>query len=272
VNFSPDRKNVAVTIIESAGSRNIWIYDVFRGLRTRFTFDHAVDSDGAWSPDGKSVVFRSDRGGSYGIYRKPADSSASEELLYADNLVKLSLCFSPDGKHLAYDASDSNGSAGIWILPDPLGPAGVSKPFPFVQGRFRAWSPQFSPDGKWVAYWSNESGRNEIYAAPFPGPGGKRQISTSGGTHPRWRADGKELFYSGPGQKLMAAGVNIKGGALEVGKAEPLFSLVSSGHGRLFNYYDVSADGQHFLAIVPPEQPSPILLTVLQNWTAGLKK
>ena len=121
---------------------------------------------------------------------------------------------------------------------------------------------------------SNESQRNEVYVTPFPplvsGPGGKRQVSTAGGFLPRWRQDGKELFYTGPGRRLMAAEIEAKGGTLEVGQVRPLFSAVGGAQG--IPLYDVSADGQHFLLRIVPEQKSGDPLTLVQNWTAGLKK
>ena len=129
---------------------------------------------------------------------------------------------------------------------------------------------QFSPDGKWVAYNSSESGRQEVYATPFPGPGGKRQISTGGGGYPRWRSDGKEIFYAARAGRLMAAAITEKGDTLEVGRIMPLmFSAFPASPGY---QYDVSADGQRFLAVVPPEQSNAAPLTLVQNWVAGLKK
>jgi hypothetical protein len=129
---------------------------------------------------------------------------------------------------------------------------------------------QFSPDGGWVAYQSNESQRNEIYVASFPGASGKRQISTTGGTFPRWRQDGKEIFYMGPDRRLMAAEVTTQGGTLEVGQVRPLFSAANMAQGT--PVYDVSADGQRFLLRTFPEQKAGEPLTLVQNWAAGLKK
>ena len=140
-----------------------------------------------------------------------------------------------------------------------------------MRTEFNEDNPQFSPDGHWMAYQSDESGRNEVYVAPFPGPGGKRQVSTAGGNGARWRADGKELFYVAPDARLMAAEVNATCGTLEVGKVQPLFG----GLQTIFNVtttYDVSTDGQRILVRLPPEGETGAPLTVVQNWTAGLKK
>src|SRR5262249_32287255 len=142
-----------------------------------------------------------------------------------------------------------------------------SKPFPWWDTPFRKGLAKFSPDGRWVAYSSDESGRPEIYVARFPGPGGKRQISTSGGSFPRWRADGKEIFYVANGT-LMAGEVSPKNGSVEVGAVRSLHIVVTAPHYK----YDVSADGQRFLVATPREQKSSTPLTLVQNWTALLKK
>jgi Tol biopolymer transport system component len=265
--FSPDRKTVAVTAREvSGGNMDIWLYDVSRGLRTRFTFDPADDLDSVWSPDGRTIVFRSNRGGPGNLFRKQADGSGSEELLYADDTIKLPYSFSPNGKYLAFLSQDPRTGMDIWILPDPLAKPGTSKPYPLVRTEFNERDQTFSPNGRWTAYTSDESGRNEVYVAPFPGPGGKRQVSTAGGSAPLWRPDGNELFYTAADNRLMAAEVDAKGGAFEVKKVDALFGpLISNGYG-------VSADGQRFLSAVAPEGESGEPLTVVLNWTAALKK
>ncbi len=265
--FSPDRKTVAVAAREvSGGNLDIWLYDVSRGLRTRFTFDPADDLEPVWSPDGRTIVFRSSRGGAGNLFRKQADGSGTEELLYADDHIKLPYSFSPDGKYLAFERQDLKTGLDILILPDPLAKPGTSKPYPLVRTEFNEGDPTFSPNGLWMAYTSNESGRDEVYVAPFPGPGGKRQVSTAGGSAPLWRPDGNELFYYAAENRLMAAEVDAKGGAFEVKKVDALFGpLIGNG-------LDVSADGQRFLSAVAPEGESGEPLTVVLNWTAGLKK
>jgi Tol biopolymer transport system component len=267
--LSPDQKSAAVQVTER-NNTDIWIYDLARGLRTRFSFDPAAEREAVWSPDGRIVLFNSDRKGRFDLYRKASDGTGAEELLYSDGLDKYPNSWSPDGKFLLYSAIDPKTGYGIWVLPLGAG----AKPYPWLQTRFFERNAQFSPDGRWVAYHSNESGRDEIYVIPFrPGegaPGGKRQVSTAGGTLPRWRRDGKELFYIGLDQKLMAAEVGAKGGTFENGPVSALFGPLISGRGFL---YDVAADGQRFLAVVPPEQGTNAEpLTVVQNWTAGLKK
>jgi Tol biopolymer transport system component len=273
---SPDGKTAAVSVVKpSGGASDIWLYDVARGLRMRFTFDPAFDSAPVWSPNGRTIVFRSNRNGNSVLSRKAADGSSNEDVLFAGNmgLAKTPGSFSPDGKYLAYSENGKTGQD-IWILPDPLGQPGSAKPYPFLQTEFNESDAKFSPDGHWIAYMSNESGRNEVYVTPFPGPGGKRQISPAGGSAPLWRPDGKELYYIAADNRLTAAEIEAKVGAFEVKKVDALFGpLVSvSGGVTSGNAYDVSTDGRRFLAAIPPEGDSREPLTVVQNWTAGLKK
>ena len=275
VSLSPDGKTVAVAAVEASSTNpDLWLYDVLRGTRARFTSDPAFDAAPVWSPDGRTIVFRSLRGTPGDLYRKPADGSRKEELLYSNDHAKVPANFSPDGKLLAFFEQDPRTGFDIWILPDPLGTSGSPKPYLFLQTEFNETNPRFSPDGHWIAYLSNESGRTEIYVAPFPGPGGKRQVSTAGATTaagtgniaiPRWRQDGKELFYTAPDGRLMSAEIDTRGGVLEVKKVEPLFGPITGG-------FDVSADGQRFLVAATPEGDVGQPLTVIQNWLAILKK
>jgi Tol biopolymer transport system component len=186
-------------------------------------------------------------------------------LLYDDDQGKIPTSWSPDGKFLLYQDPGHS-----WVLPFEAssGRGAALKPFPWLATSYIASSPRFSPDRNWVTYGSLDSGSNgEVYVAQFPGLGGKRQISTNGGSNPRWRADGQEIFYVGVNRTLMAAEVSIKGPTVEVGAVRSL------GIPVLIPFrYDVSADGQHFLVAVPREQKVPAPLTLVQNWTALLKK
>jgi Tol biopolymer transport system component len=227
VEFSPDRNSVAVDRVGQIV--DLWIYPVARGLPNRFTFSPAADQFPIWSPDGKSIVYRSNPNGPFDLYRKAADGTGSEKLLYADGATKLPTGWSPDGRLLLFYRVDPKTRIDIWVLPlnDP------SKPYPWLATPFDERNAKFSPDGRWVAYESDESGRYEIYVAPFPGPGGKRQISTGGGFTARWRADGREIFYGtpvAPAGKLMAAETSIKGATIDVGAVRPLASRFFSGN------------------------------------------
>jgi hypothetical protein len=151
----------------------------------------------------------------------------------------------------------------VWVLPLD----GSEKPFPFLHGEFHEVNAQFSPDGRWIAYASDESGRSEIYVTPFMGSSGKRQISTGGGRMPKWRRN--EIFYLALDNKLMVSEVNVKGETIEVGATRPLFEIRPGGLG---NVYDVTTDGQRFLVNTAVEQQITSPITLVLNWTADLKK
>ncbi len=260
--LSPDQKSAAVSF---AG--DLWIYDTARGLPTRFTFDPKIDREPVWSPDGKTLYFSSDRKGAFNLYRKASNGTGTEELLLEDSQVKTPSSISPDGKFLLYHRSGEKTLTDMWSLP-LQNPGAKMEPQAFLQTPFVEGAGRFSPDGQWVAYQSNESGQNQVYAAPFPGPGGKRQISPAGGNRPRWRKDGKEIFYVSPDGQLMAAEVTARNGTLEVGQVQKLFDGIITSRGTV---YDVSADGQKFL-VVDDGATATRPLTLVQNWTALLKK
>jgi Tol biopolymer transport system component len=264
--LAPDGKRASVSISEAGKGRNIWIYDVARSLKTRYTFDAAIDGPSIWSPDGSRVVFTSNRKGHFDLYQNVSDGSGTEAPLLEDNFDKIPGSWSPDGRFILF--TNAGGPTGTDLFVLPL--TGDRKPVPFLNTQFNESYGRFSPDGRWVAYRSNESGVYEVYVAPFPGPGGKRQISTAGGNWPRWRGDGTEIFYFSLDNKVMVAAVNGKGSSFEVGAVKPLFDAhVFTG---LRYPYDVTADGQRFLLSTVPGQSSAAPITVVVNWTAGLKK
>ncbi len=274
--LSPDGRRIAVTIYETrSGNYDIWIYEAARGIKTRFTFDPARDLFPVWSPDGRSIVFASERKGpklgfgSVGtgdLYQKNSDGTGSEELLLQSADDKSPTSFSPDGRFLAYHTGSRVGKtkSGVWILPL----SGDRKPFPFLQTQFNDYGADFSPDGRWIAYASDESGRPEIYVTRFPGPAGKWQVSTNGGIDPRWRRDGKELFFVRPAPlQLMAAEVKT-GSSFESGAPRALFPLRSF----IGTLYDASGDGQRILVNMPTEEETSSPITLVLNWTADLKR
>ncbi|MGH9651389.1 MAG: TolB family protein, partial [Terriglobales bacterium] len=160
-----------------------------------------------------------------------------------------------------------NTRSDIWILPL----ADNQKPFPFLQTPFDEQNAQFSPNGRWIAYSSDESGNSEVYVTPFPGQGGRWQISTGGGSRPSWRRDGKEIYYLAPDDKLMAVSSSEKGAGLEVGPPQPLFT-VRPKRWRWGRGYDVTADGKRFVVNTLLSQESGSPLTLVVNWNAGLRK
>jgi Tol biopolymer transport system component len=272
VETSPDGSHAAGTILEQVNtlSGDVWLYDLAGNGRTRLTFDAANTLGRAvWAPDGRRVVYmkaRRDQSG-FDLFQRASDGAGGEQAVLENGVNKYPSSWSPDGRFLLYGALPGSPTTGsdLWVLPL----FGDRKPFPYLQTRFSEESGRFSPDGRWVAYMSNESGRNEIYVAAFPGAGGKRQISTAGGGGPRWRRDGKEIFYLAPDKTLMAAAVNGQGASFEVVSVKALFETRRSGN--IFPY-DVSADGQRFLIISASDDTSAAGITVAVNWTAGLKK
>jgi Tol biopolymer transport system component/DNA-binding winged helix-turn-helix (wHTH) protein len=264
--LSRDGKGVAATIFNPETDRpDIWVYDVVRGLKTRFTFDPATERIAIWSPDGNRLIFNSDRKGHFDIYQKDADGVGAERLLLESNMDKHPKSWSPDGRFILYSTVDPKTKVDLWVLPM----SGDRKPFPFLQTEFTEVNGQFSPDGRWIAYDSDESQRSEVYVAPFPGPGARLRISTLGGQRPRWRGDGREIFYLAPDDKLMAADVDGQGSTLKVGGVRQLFesSLIAGGA-----HYTVTPDGKRFLVNAPVEQKAPLPITLVLNWTAGLRR
>ena len=271
--LSPDGKRIAISQLDAKNKNtDIWLYEISRSVWTRFTFDPAVERWPIWSPDGNTIVFYSARKGRSDLYQRAASGAGSEELLLESNLIKNPSDWSRDGKFIAYHADDPKTRNDIWILPlSPKGASGDRKTFVFLQTEFHEMRATFSPDGRWIAYQSNESGREEVYVRPFPGPGGKWQISTNGGTRARWRRDGKELFYLGYDDRIMAAEIKLGMATVDVGSVRPLFHIRPfAGGGR--DIYDVTGDGQRFLVASPggEENSSPITLVV--NWPAEVKK
>jgi Tol biopolymer transport system component len=233
---------------------------------TRFTSDAAAEQFAIWSPDGNRIVFESSRKGIRDLYQKASRAEGSEEpLLEGPPPVKVPSDVSPDGRFLLYFSVDLKTSTDLWVLPLE----GARKPFAFLNTSFAEVWGQFSPDGRWVAYQSIESGRWEIYVRPFPGPGGQWPVSTSGGVSPRWSLDGRELYYIDPTGKLMAAAIAVKGTALDAGTPVTLFQTRILGGGANVvgrnQQYDVAPDGR-FLINVSTDDASTAPITVILNW------
>jgi Tol biopolymer transport system component len=262
--ISRDDRRVAVFRVD--GNVDVWLLDSGQSVAraSRFTTDAADDVYPTWSPDGTSIVFSSNRKGVFDLFQKPA-VGGSEVLLLATAEPKFATDWSPDGRFLLYHSRDPKMSNDIWALPMD----GDRKPFPVVQTNFDEGDAQFSPDGKWIAFQSNESGRFEIYVQPFPGAGGKSLISTTGGYQARWRREGKELFYIGQDNRLMAVPIQFasNGQTVEPGAPVPLFGLRMSGPIEIDKWYVVSLDGQRFLVSNYREDTSPI--TVILNSKAN---
>jgi hypothetical protein len=264
--ISPDGKRLAFTL-QSSGY-DIWVDDIARGVKTRLTFGAAssqANQAGVWSPDGRRIAYSCAGAAKFGLCLRPSDGSGNEVVILAGTeYPRYTNDWSPDGRVLACNESRL-GIWEIWMLPL----SGERKPYPFLQSPFNQLGARFSPDGKWVAYTSLESGRAEVYVVPFPGPGGKWQVSTGGGNWPRWRRDGKEIFYLSTDNKVMAAEVRASGSSFEIGTVRALFETRPYRSGG--SVFDVTADGQRFIIEYAGEQPTAAI-TLVVNWTAEAKK
>ena len=270
-NVSPAGRAVAVDHSDGRNS-NIWIYDTAFGRRTRFTFDAANDFAPVWSPDGRDIVFASGRQGHFDLYRKAIEGGKPEEPIYADGDDKYPTSFSPDGKFLLFDRyGEREEDQSIWVLPlTPQQPGARLKPFPLLPKTTGESHGEFSPDGGWITYQSRESGTNQVYVARFDPIASSvrvaRQISAAEAFFPRWRKDGKEIFYSSP-RRLMAASVTLTKTSVKVGEER---ELIDSG--QTLTGYDVSPDGQRFVLRLRRGQAAFGPMTVVQNWESVLTR
>jgi Tol biopolymer transport system component/predicted Ser/Thr protein kinase len=267
--ISPDGSRVAVAV-GPAPSRDIWILDVARGTSTRFTFDPARDDNPSWSPDGKNIAFNSNRGGQRDLYIKPSDGSGEEKLLLKTDEPKTVERFTKDGRFLLFNSTGPKAGGGdMWALPLP----GETKPVALLQTQFQEGFARVSPEGRWLAYTSQESGVSEIYVRPFTpeapaGTGAKWLVSKGGGLRPLWRPDGKELFYLSFGSAATAVDIDASRG-FQAGTPRRMFTAPP---GVQNSGWDLSPDGKRFLFVAPPGGGHTIPFTVVLNWAAGLKK
>ena len=263
--LSPDGRRVAVAIQEQ-GSQ-LWLYDLSRETLTRFTFAGSTNQNPNWAPDGKRIAFLSNKEGPLNPFWQLADGSGGLERLTTSKYANVPMSWSPDGQVLAFVEITPTTGLDILVLR-----MSDRKAQPFLRTPFNEGVPRFSPDGRWLAYISDESGRYEIYVQPYPGPGGKWQISTEGGTEPAWNPNGRELFYRS-GNKMMAVDVTTQP-SFAVGKPRVLFEGPYSPTPLTTSNYDVSPDGQRFLMLKPSEQAqaAPTQINVVLNWFEELKR
>jgi len=269
--LSPDEKRLAFSIRTNPTTADIWLQDLARGVTSRFSFDPGTSSAAVWSPDGSRVAFSGSTGANYFIREKATSGAEKEELLKAGGLNVLTWDWSPDAKFLVYSEYADKTKDDLWLLP----PEGDHKPIPYLQTAFSEIHGQFSPDGRWMAYTSDESGKLEVYVQAIPASGSKWQVSTSGGRFPRWRRDGKELFYVSADQKLMAVPVKsggVNSGSFEPGPPQPLFPIEPPPANNSFPYQS-AGDGQRFLvSIRVGEGLGAVPITVVLNWQTELRK
>jgi serine/threonine protein kinase len=269
--LSPDGDRVVFEDTGGGGAEDLWIVETRRGVRTRLTRSPQAEQSAVWSPDGHSVIFGSAPRGPTDIYWKSPARGDDEVVLFADKRSKQVTDWSRDGRFVLFHVQGNAAESGIWVLPLSASiPPQAGTPTRLVESHGELGS-AFSPDGHWVAFGSIDPGTPEVFITRFPEGGSRRQVSNKGGAHPRWRADGRELYYVTQTGGVMAVGVQARAdGDLEIGTPTLLFET-----GRPLDAYatfDVTADGQRFLALSPRQQSGVAMMTLITNWTQALTK
>jgi dipeptidyl aminopeptidase/acylaminoacyl peptidase len=256
--LSPDGRRIAVSLIGE--NQNIWTFDLASGTFSRLSFGKGFDQFPRWTPDGRRIAYSSTQNGPYEVYWKAADGSGAEErLVKADVPGQFPRSWSPDGRWLLFQRGTTASANDLWVM----SPDGREKARPFVATPANETAAEFSPDGRWVTYESNETGIPNVFVQAFPGPGGKWQISTDGGARPRWRRDGRELFYR---TREAVMGVPVTTGTtFTAGRPQEVV------RGTYEVAFDASPDGQRFLMIRSGTTANSAQLHVVLNWTEDLK-
>jgi Tol biopolymer transport system component len=274
IQLSPDAGSVAYSEPTESSVDDVWVYDLARGVKTRLTTDPAVDHAVVWAADGKRVIFDSHRDtpAAAVLYERVADGSVAERQVLAPEkgVAHSPRAVSADGRHVMF-ARSVTGSApwDLWVLPL----AGAAKPFPYAASQFDEGGGAISPDSRWAAYVTDETGASQVVVQPFPNPaGGKWQISMNGGAHPRWRRDGRELYYVAPNGDLVAVAVSGEN-HFTVGRSSVLFRTPFTyvGRSQPLPPYDVRSDGQQFLLALSSGNPNTTPITTVVNWPALLR-
>jgi eukaryotic-like serine/threonine-protein kinase len=269
MSLSPDESKLAIAKMETDASNvsHIWLMDLTRGTLSRLTSVPPNDWFPVWAPDTSRIAFSSARDGPLNLYAHALSGPGADEPLLKSGASKAASSWSPDGQYLAYWVAGANKQQDIWVLP-----MAGKKPIAFLESEFNELQPDFSPDGRWIAYTSDESGTQEVYVRRFeaaPARAAAIRMSVQGGSHPKWRRDGKELFYLAPDRKLMSVEVDPSP-VFRAGPPRTLFQTRVEMADFLVNY-EVAADGQRFLVNSPDDtQLGP--LTVIVNWNPDLQR
>jgi serine/threonine-protein kinase len=273
--FSADGRRLALDILN--GNIDIWVYEWARDTLTRLTFDPGDDRKPVWTPDGKRIAFASDRAkGPPNLYWQRADGTGDVQRLTESSNFQLPSSFHPSGKYLAFYENTAQNSTDLMILPiegDDASGWRPGKPSVFLSTPATEREPMFSPDGSWVAYTSNESGRAEVFVRPFPGPGGKWQISTAGGDWPTWSRTGHELLYQTPDRRIMVVPYTVEGNSFKADKPRVWSEKAILGRPRQ-RAFDLHPDGERIAAAIPSDQPEEKLdqVTFIFNFFDELRR
>jgi Tol biopolymer transport system component len=279
--ISPNEKSVVLRRISARPTgQDLWLWDLTRGAEQRFTTDTSPKFAPFWSPKGDRIVYASTRGsGIFNLYQKAASGMGQEEPLFANANNKYPSQWSRDGRFIVYTENDPTTKRDVWVL--PMDGAADRKPAPFLHSEFNELHGQLSPDDHWMAYTSDKTGRREVYVAAFPTGEGETRVSLAGGEQPRWRGDGKELFFVTEEGKMTAVAVKAHAPSgradrplFDAATPQPLFDVLLPIHGRATVFeYDVTADGKRFLVDNQGGRSTPTPpLTAVVNWDAGFKK
>jgi Tol biopolymer transport system component len=263
--LSPDQRSIALTILDNQKIvRDLWIYDIDRQFKSRFTFDGADERYPVWSPDGRQLYFSSARTGHYSIFRKAVNGSGPAELVLDTGKDLLVWAVSPDGSTMLYSATDDSTGNDIWAA-DLTGQA---EPRPVKVSPNEDGAARFSPDGRWVSYWSMETGRGQVYLSPWPSLAFAQQVSTVSGTWAFWRGDGREIVYQDEAGKVFAVELSFDGDGVRIGPPTELFD-----HGTVkFSgpLLDVGADGERLVAIQTVATDPPRFCDIVLGWPTKL--
>ena len=263
--LSHDGRRVAISVMDSQGTGDVWIYDLERNIPTRLTFEPTNDIAPVWSRDNSRIVFSTSRKSPGDLYVKDSAGTANEMPLVVSGAFKVPSDWSPDGRVLLFQVIDARTRGGwdLWTYS-----TADRKATPFLQTAFNEIQAKFSPDGHWIAYVSNESGKEEVYVMPFPEHGGKWQVSTAGGRAPIWTRGGREIVYQSPGDELMSVDVRTNP-SFQAGIPKTLFKTnLQPPPGR---QWDATPDGERFLVNLRPGEQTSSPITLVQNWAAGRK-
>jgi Tol biopolymer transport system component len=265
--LSPDGGRAAVQLIDvESGTQDLWIYEIARDLRTRFTFHPMGDVAPIWTPDGETVYFSSNRSGEFAIYRKPLSGVGEAETIASFDGAAFPDSVSPDGRYLAALVAGEGSGADMHLV--EIGDDNATSVFRATE--FNEGGGVISPDGRWIAFHSDDSGDFEVYVTTFPVGGRRWQVSTGNGVYPEWRRDGREIVYSEFTGNLVAVEVDGRGDTFDVGGATSLFEVEAPEQGGA--YYSMSPDGERFLVVPGVTQQADTLLNLMVNWPVEVEK